>query len=212
METEQPGAALSRGERQRQAIITAVRDLMAERPFAELSVSTISDRAGVARSGFYFYFESKYAVLAHILAEVTAELQALTRSFAPRGADESPAQFCRRMVASAATVFAHNDPVVTACHRARGSDAEIRDILDAQIDVLIEQIVTLVRAEVDAGTAHPISEDLPALVRVLAATSSYALFGDQAFVGPGGDRERAQLVLEQLWLQSLWGGPGAKNV
>ena len=35
-----------------------------EKPFAELSVSTISERAGVARSGFYFYFDSKYAVLA----------------------------------------------------------------------------------------------------------------------------------------------------
>ena len=53
-----------RGDRQRQAIVQAVRELLEERPFAQLSVSTISDRAGVARSGFYFYFDSKYAVLA----------------------------------------------------------------------------------------------------------------------------------------------------
>jgi AcrR family transcriptional regulator len=57
-----------RGDKQRQAIVQAVRELLEEKPFAELSVSTISDRAGVARSGFYFYFDSKYAVLAHILA------------------------------------------------------------------------------------------------------------------------------------------------
>ena len=40
-------------------------------PFADLSVSTISERAGVARSGFYFYFDSKYAVLALILADAS---------------------------------------------------------------------------------------------------------------------------------------------
>ncbi|MDP4961003.1 MAG: TetR/AcrR family transcriptional regulator, partial [Mycobacterium sp.] len=55
---ESSGAPRRRGDRQRHAIIAAVRDLLQEKPFAELSVSTISDRAGVARSGFYFYFDS----------------------------------------------------------------------------------------------------------------------------------------------------------
>lgn len=81
---------LRRGDRQRNAIVAAVRELLTEKPFAELSVSTISDRAGVARSGFYFYFDSKYAVLAHILGEVAEELEELTQDFAPRGAGETP--------------------------------------------------------------------------------------------------------------------------
>ncbi|MDT7764169.1 MAG: hypothetical protein QOC63_3589, partial [Mycobacterium sp.] len=46
----------SRGDRQRDAIVTAVRELLQGHSFADLSVSTISERAGVARSGFYFYF------------------------------------------------------------------------------------------------------------------------------------------------------------
>ncbi len=73
-----------RGDKQRHAIVQAVRELLEEKkPFAELSVSTISDRAGVARSGFYFYFDSKYAVLAHIVGEAAHELEELTHSFAP---------------------------------------------------------------------------------------------------------------------------------
>ena len=67
------------------AIVAAVRELLEETPFADLSVSTISDRAGVARSGFYFYFDSKYAVLAQILGEATEELEELTHYFAPAG-------------------------------------------------------------------------------------------------------------------------------
>ncbi len=65
--TGRPQARRSRGDRQREAIVGAVRDLLEEQSFADLSVSTISERAGVARSGFYFYFDSKYAVLAVIV-------------------------------------------------------------------------------------------------------------------------------------------------
>ena len=119
-----------RGDRQRKAILGAVRELLQEVPFDDLSVSTISDRAGVARSGFYFYFDSKYAVLAQILAEAQQELEELTHHFAPREPDESPADFAKRMVGSAAVVFATNDPIMAACTIAQKTDAEIRDLMN----------------------------------------------------------------------------------
>lgn len=195
-----------RGDKQRQAILQAVRELMVERPFADLSVSSISDRAGVARSGFYFYFDSKYAVLAQILAEATNELEELTHYFAPRGPDETPAAFATRMVGSAAVVYAHNDPVMKACNAARYTDAEIRKLLDHQVDRVIDQIIKIVQDESSAGTAHPISDDVPALVRTLSVTTAQMLSGDSAYLGPDGDVQRGIRVLEQLWLHALWGG------
>jgi AcrR family transcriptional regulator len=204
---DQAGTAPKRrGDRQRQAIVQAVRELLEEKPFAQLSVSTISDRAGVARSGFYFYFDSKYAVLAQILAEATHELEELTHYFAPRGPDESPAAFAKRMVGSAAAVYAHNDPVMSACNAARSTDAEIREILDQQVDGVIEQIIGIVEDELRAGTAHPIIDDIPALVRTLAATTAQMLTGDTAFLGADGDVQRGVRVLEALWRNALWGG------
>ena len=204
----EPGDSVPRrrGDRQRQAIVKAVRELLEETEFADLSVSTISDRAGVARSGFYFYFDTKYAVLAQILAEATQELEELTHFFAARGVDESPAAFAKRMVGSAVVVFSHNDPVMSACNLARNADAEIRKILDDQIDTIINQIVTNIEAEVKAGTAHPISNDIPMLVRTLGATTAWMLSGDSTFLGPDGDLQRGVAVLEQLWLHGFWGG------
>ena len=195
-----------RGDKQRHAIVAAVRRLLQEKPFAELSVSTISDRAGVARSGFYFYFDSKYAVLAHILGEVADELGELTHDFAPRGDAETPAQFARRMVGSAAAVYAHNDPVMSACNTARGTDAEIREILDGFNDAVIERIVSIVEAEIARGTADPISADVPALVRTLASATALTLSGESLFLGPDRDLDRAVGALEKLWLHALWGG------
>ena len=207
----QPGepATRRRGDRHRQAIMQAVRELLQEKPFAELSVSTISLRAGVARSGFYFYFDSKYAVLAQILAEAVEELEELTQYFAPRQRGESPEQFAKRMVGSAAAVYAHNDPVMTACNAARHTDIEIRYILEQQFEMVLRQIVDVVDAEMRARTANPISDDIPTLVRTLAGTTALTLGGEPILVGGQGlqgDVERRVRVLEQLWLNSLWGG------
>ncbi|OBI23159.1 TetR family transcriptional regulator [Mycobacterium sp. E2327] len=198
-----------RGDKHRQAIMQAVRDLLEEQPFSELSVSTISLRAGVARSGFYFYFDSKYAVLAQIMADAAEELEELTQYFAPRQPGESPEQFAKRMVRSAAAVYAHNDPVMAACEVARHTDVQIRELLERQFEVVLGQITAIVEAEMKAGTANPISDDIPALVRTLAGTTSLTLSGDPLLAGRQGhhdDLERRVRVLEQLWLNSLWGG------
>ncbi len=192
----------SRGDRQRDAIVAAVRELLQEQAFADLSVSTISERAGVARSGFYFYFDSKYAVLAVMLSDAMEELDKLTHDFAPREADETPEAFATRMVGSAAAMFASNDPVMRACTLAQNTDAQIRDLMNDFEDTVIDKIVGLIGQ--DAG-ASPVSDDLPALVRMLTATTAMTLSHDSAFVGRGEDPRRAVDVLERLWLTALWG-------
>jgi AcrR family transcriptional regulator len=160
----------------------------------------------VARSGFYFYFDSKYAVLAQILAEAVEELEELTQYFAPRQPDESAEQFAKRMVGSAAAVYAHNDPVMVACNTARHTDIEIRDILEQQFEGVLRAIAAIVEAEMRAGTAHPISDDIPMLIRTLAGTTALTLTGDPILAGRDGDVDRRVRVLEQLWLNSLWSG------
>jgi AcrR family transcriptional regulator len=193
----------SRGDRQRDAIVTAVRELLQERSFADLSVSTISERAGVARSGFYFYFDSKYAVLAVIVAEATAELDKLTDDYAPREQGETPAEFAKRMVGYAAIVYSTHDPIMGACNLARNTDAQIREIMDDFQDTVIDKIVGLVTQ--DSG-ARPVSDDIPALVRTLTAMTSMTLSHDSAFVGRGQDPAGAVEIVERLWLSALWGG------
>ncbi len=201
-ETE-PAPRRSRGDRQRDAIVVAVRELLEERSFADLSVSTISERAGVARSGFYFYFDSKYAVLAVIVADAMAELDKLTHDFAPREAQESPTEFAKRMVGYAAAVFSSNDPIMRACTLARNTDAQIREIMNDFEDGVIDKIVGLVRSD---GGARPITDDLPALVRTLTATTALTLSHDSGFVGRGTDPARGVDVVIRLWLNALWGG------
>jgi AcrR family transcriptional regulator len=192
----------SRGDRQREAIVTAVRELLQERSFADLSVSTISERAGVARSGFYFYFDSKYAVLAVILADAGDLLDELTHHFAPREPGETPEAFAKRMVGSAVAVYANDDPVLSACAVARNTDAQIREMMDDFYDSVIDKLIALLEQDPDA---RPISDDLPALVRTMAAVTTMTLTHDSTFVGRGQDPARAVDVVERLWLNAFWG-------
>jgi AcrR family transcriptional regulator len=201
-ESAAPGVRRSRGDRQRDAIVTAVRELLHERSFADLSVSTISERAGVARSGFYFYFDSKYAVLAVILADADDLLDSLTHHFAPREPGETPVAFAKRMVGSAAAVYANDNPVLQACAVARNTDAQIREMMDDFYDGTIEKLITLLESDPDV---RPISPDVPALVRTLAATTTMTLSHDSAFVGRDTDPGRAIDALERLWVSAFWG-------
>src|SRR6476469_9797575 len=202
-ESAAPEVRRSRGDRQRDAIVTAVRELLHERAFADLSVSTISERAGVARSGFYFYFDSKYAVLAVILADASEMLDQLTHNFAPREPGEAQSDFAKRMVGSAAAVTANDDPVLTACTVARNTDAQIREMMDDFYDGIIDKLIALLEQDADA---QPISDDLPALVRTLTAVTTMTLTHDSAFVGRGEDPARAINIVERLWLNAIWGG------
>jgi len=198
----------SRGDRQRDAIVTAVRELLHERSFADLSVSTISERAGVARSGFYFYFDSKYAVLAVILADADELLDSLTHHFAPREPGETPAVFAKRMVGSAAAVYANDDPVLKACAVARNTDAQIREMMDDFYDGIIDKLIALLEQDAEL---RPIADDLPALVRTMAAVTTMTLTQDSTFVGRGEDPARAVDIVEKLWLNAMWGGSESKT-
>jgi hypothetical protein len=74
---------------------------------------------------------------------------------------------------------------------------------------VVQQILGIVRDELRAGTAHPISDDVTTLVRTLSVTTAQMLSGDTAFLGEDGNVQRGVRVLEALWLNALWGGPGA---
>ena len=142
-------------------------------------------------------------MLAVIVAEAGELLDQLTHNFAPREPGETPEAFAKRMVGSAAAVYANDDPVLTACAVARNTDAQIREMMDDFYDSVMDKIVTLLEQDADA---RPISDDLPALVRTLAAVTNMTLTHDSTFVGRGEDPARAIDIVERLWLNALWGG------
>jgi len=57
------GVRAAKGDRREQAILDGLESLLIEVPLSRLSVGQIAQRAGVGRTAFYFYFESREAAL-----------------------------------------------------------------------------------------------------------------------------------------------------
>ncbi|HEY3713562.1 MAG TPA: TetR/AcrR family transcriptional regulator [Jatrophihabitantaceae bacterium] len=193
----------TKGDRQRRAIVDAVRQLLTEVPLAELSVGRITEAAYITRSGFYFYFDSKYEALAVALDDVWDELETSTHRFEPRAADESPVHYSRRMLAVAVDVWHHNAPLINALMLARETDPRLRQMWDDWMDLLVENLSVITSRERQAGNAKPAHDDTRELVRRLVGMSVWALHEDD--LRAGADRHHTVEVLDAIWLAAAWG-------
>ncbi|MFC7528219.1 TetR/AcrR family transcriptional regulator [Actinoplanes sp. GCM10030250] len=66
----------SKGDRREQAILDTARELLARKPLAEITIDELAAGAEISRSSFYFYFDSKLAVVIALLHSLTGELSA----------------------------------------------------------------------------------------------------------------------------------------
>ena len=65
-----------RQKRTKKFLVNALLELMEERPFQELSVVDICERAMVHRTTFYAHFEDKYALLRYAIGALQGEFEA----------------------------------------------------------------------------------------------------------------------------------------
>src|SRR5436305_9953648 len=94
------------------ALLDALASLLSEHSLSEIDIRAITARAGVTRSGFYFYFPTKEAAVAALLAEVGDEL--VDAGAAWYGDDARPGQerVARGMVATIACWRRHSHLIV----------------------------------------------------------------------------------------------------
>ncbi|UWZ43126.1 TetR/AcrR family transcriptional regulator [Dactylosporangium matsuzakiense] len=65
--------APTKGDQREQALVEAARDVFREKSISQVTIDDLAGAAGIARSGFYFYFESKQALLAALVDQRLAE-------------------------------------------------------------------------------------------------------------------------------------------
>jgi len=65
--------APTKGDQREQALIDAARAVFRDKSISQVTIDELAGAAGIARSGFYFYFESKQALLAALVDQRLAE-------------------------------------------------------------------------------------------------------------------------------------------
>ena len=64
----------SKGDRKQEALLETAERLLAVKPLAEIGIEELAKGAGISRSSFYFYFESRQAMLLALLARASDDL------------------------------------------------------------------------------------------------------------------------------------------
>lgn len=185
-------------DQRRAALLESLEDLLQESGLDSINIADISRRAGVTRSAFYFYFESKHLAVAALMEQVYDGALVATQRFADP--DLAPAERVRGMVTTLFdTVEAHTH-LFRAMLEARGQSTAVRDMWDADRQSFVDLVADLVRTERSAGRA-PDGPDADALAAMLLELNDRAL--ERLTLGTL-DRLTLEDAVVSIWVRSIF--------
>src|SRR5687767_12747973 len=91
---------MTKGDRRERAIVETAKELLQLVPPGQITVDRLAAGAGISRSSFYFYFDSKSAVLEALLDEIAQEMEEAARGWLD-GAGDDPAALRKALGVSA---------------------------------------------------------------------------------------------------------------
>jgi len=190
----------NRGDARRDALLTAFDELLREQSLEEVNVADISNRAGVTRSAFYFYFESKaVAVLALMqdLYDAAAEANEILVK-----AEGDAEQRIRRAITLLFDSVDSSPHTFRALLEARASSPTVRQMWDAGRADFAAVIAGMITTERAGGRAID-GPDAGSLASVLLDLNDHAV--ERHSLGSGPPRDHHIAALTFLWLNSIYG-------
>jgi AcrR family transcriptional regulator len=195
----------SKGELTEQAILDTAERLLAKRPLSAIGIDELAAGAGISRPTFYFYFESREAVLRVLAARIFDELRRTGDAWLRRGG-ESPSAAVHRGIEAHLAVWRAHGPVLRATLRARETDPEMdhfwADVRRRIIDATAEHIEHERRAGL-ASAAPPPAHDLAA---ALVGMNVQAFHEASLKRGKAAADHDLVDALATVWLRAVYGG------
>jgi TetR/AcrR family transcriptional regulator, ethionamide resistance regulator len=190
------------GDDREGAILATAERLLAQRSISEISTDDLARGAGISRPTFYFYFQSKDAVLLALLDRVVAEAdEALAR--VPDDLASDPPKYWRGCIAAFHETFREHRPVALACAEARVTNGEVRALWARVMESWTLLVVEAIEGERERGAAPP---GLPArdLAVALNSMNERVLHATFTQDGPSVAEENVVDVLLTVWLNAIY--------
>jgi AcrR family transcriptional regulator len=185
-------------------LLRAARELLRERPWSEVSVDDIARSAGISRSTFYFYFESREAVLLAIADEVESEFLLADEAWLRR-VDESPYEALLRAIDASFSIWRKHGSLLRAVVDARDGDPNLvalrHDWAERFVSTFANQIE---RERADGHTCEnsPPSRDLARMLLIMAERVHYE--ASARTLTPQLE-ERLSSTLATIWHRTIYG-------
>jgi AcrR family transcriptional regulator len=185
----------------REAILEATARLLAERSFTDLAVSDILGSAHVSRGTFYFYFDSKQAVLAELVRRAAA--QGHTAAEPWLSDPEDPAAALRAGITAGARLWQASAPVLRAIVENWRTDERLTALW-------LEQMQSFTDAAIAQITADPRARQSLAGQDIAAVASALTWLGERLYylaatgTPPFDDQETLISTLLHMWTSALY--------
>jgi AcrR family transcriptional regulator len=203
--TDRPRARDGRSDVEQQ-IFAATEQLLEELSLGELSVGQICHRAGIARGTFYFYFSSKFAVVAALLAAVMDEIYDVMGPFVMRRPQDSPATGLRAGLEAGWRVWSEHRTLMRATCEHWATVPELREMWLGIMARFTDAIAREIESEREAGLVVPGIESRRLAAMLLWSTERCAYV---AGLGVDPDLPSEDAILEPivaLWTRAIYGG------
>lgn len=191
-----------RGDRRREALLAALDERLRTTPLDDISVADLTVSAGITRSAFYFYFDSKAAAVGVLLAAVQDEAGAAVDTIVA-GEGGFRARVSRALEKLTDRVL-ENAHIYRALLTARSKHAQTRALWDEGRHALAGRVAEFLRAEREAGRA-PDGVEPEALAVGLIHINETVL--ERLAYDTEAPREPLLTVAADMWVRSLYGRP-----
>ncbi len=192
--------SVNRGDVRRAALLTAFDELLREQSLEEVNVAEISRRAGVTRSAFYFYFESKAAAVLALMADLYDDASDATDLLVKAEGEVEPR--IRAVIGALFDSVDRTPHTYRALLEARATSPSVRELWDAGRAEFAGMVAEMVERERAVGRAVA-GPAAAALAATLLDLNDHAVERHALDAGP----PRAEHIdaLTHIWIQSIYG-------
>jgi TetR/AcrR family transcriptional regulator, ethionamide resistance regulator len=165
-------------------------------------VADVIEAAGVSRGSFYFYFESKQAVVAALLERIVDEVHEASLPWFERG-DTPPERALSEAVTGSLALWRRHAAVLRSTVETWQSDPELRDLWGDVLRRFTDAAAEQIERDREAGLAldGPPARSLAAALVAMNERCFYLALVD---LQPESDDELVG-ALTAIWLSSIYG-------
>ena len=185
----------------REAILAATALLLAGHSFGDLAVSDILRSAGISRGTFYFYVDSKQAVLGELVRRAIAQGHVAAEPWLANPAD--PATALRTGITAGAGLWQANAPILRAIVENWRTDPRLTALW-------LEQMQSFTDATVAQITADPRARETLSGQDIAAVASALTWLGERLYylaatsTPPFDNQDTLISTLVHIWTSVLY--------
>jgi AcrR family transcriptional regulator len=188
----------------REAILTATARLLSEHSFTDLAVSDILRVAAVSRGSFYFYFDSKQAVLAELVRRAVGRGHVAAEPWLASPAD--PVAALRAGITAGAELWQASAPVLRAIVENWRADPRLTELWLEQMRTFTDATIAQIAADPRA-TQNLAGQDVEAIASALTWLGERLYYLAATGTPPFDDTGTLVRTLLHIWTSTLYASP-----